>query len=68
MWLPRMLKVARSILAEATEIYTRQEALKGGGGTADEGGGRDQSIGSTVSDAIVRSWLWSIAIRSSPLC
>ena len=29
------------------------------GGTAHEGGGCDQSIGSTVSDAIVRSWLWS---------
>ena len=25
------------------------------------------SIGSTVSDAIVRSWLWSTATRSSPL-
>ena len=32
-----------------------------------EGGGCDQSIGSTVSDAIVRSWLWSTATRSSPL-
>ena len=31
-------------------------------------GGCGQSIGSTVSDAIVRSWLWSIATRSSPLC
>ena len=30
-------------------------------------GGCDQSIGSTVSDAIVRSWLWSTATRSSPL-
>ena len=27
----------------------------------------DQSILSTVSDAIVRSWLWSAATRSSPL-
>ena len=27
----------------------------------------DQSIGSTVSDAIVRSWLWSTATRSSLL-
>ena len=32
-----------------------------------EGGGCDQSIGSTVSDAIVRSWLWLTATRSSPL-
>ena len=36
-------------------------------GTAHEGGGCDQSIGSTVSDAIVRSWLWSTATTSSPL-
>ena len=33
------------------------------GGTAREGGGCYQSIGSTVSDAIVRSWLWSTATR-----
>ena len=32
-------------------------------GTAHECGGCDQSIGSTVSDAIIRSWLWSTAIR-----
>ena len=31
------------------------------------GGGCDQSIGSTVSDAIVRSWLWSTATRSCSL-
>ena len=35
--------------------------------TAYESGGCDQSIGSTFSDAIVRSWLWSTATRSSPL-
>ena len=29
--------------------------------------GCDQSNGSTVSDAFVRSWLWSTAHRSSPL-
>ena len=29
--------------------------------------GCDQSIGSTVSDAIVRSWLWLTATGSSPL-
>ena len=37
------------------------------GGTAHEGGGCDQSIGSTVSDVIVRSWLWLTATRSSSL-
>ena len=36
------------------------------GGTAQECGMCDQSIGSTV-DAIVRIWLWSTATRSSPL-
>ena len=30
-------------------------------------GGCDQSIGSTVSDATVRNWLWSTASRSSHL-
>ena len=32
---------------------------------AHEGGGCDQSIGSTVSGAILRSLLWSTATRSS---
>ena len=36
-------------------------------GTVHEGGGCEQSIGSTVSDGIVRSWLWSTATGSSPL-
>ena len=31
------------------------------------GGSNGQSIGSTVSDAVVRSWLWSTAPGSSPL-
>ena len=35
------------------------------GGTAHEAGGCDQSIGSTVSDAIVRSWLWSTGTKRS---
>ena len=30
-------------------------------------GGNGQSVGSTVSDAIVRSWLWSTATGSHPL-
>ena len=34
------------------------------GGTAHHGWGCDHSIGSTVSDAIIRSWLWSTATRS----
>ena len=37
------------------------------GGTAHEGGGCDQSIRSTVSEAIIRSWLWSTETRSSQL-
>ena len=37
------------------------------GGTGHVGGGCDQSIGSTVSDAMVLSWLWSTAIKSSAL-
>ena len=37
------------------------------GGTAHEGGGCDQLVGSTVSNAIVLNWLWSTEPRSSPL-
>ena len=40
--------------------------MKRSGGAAHESGGCDQSIGSTVSDAIVRSSLWSTATRSFP--
>ena len=36
-------------------------------GTAHAGGGCDMSIGSTVSDAIVHSWLWTTATKSYPL-
>ena len=50
----------------AAPIYTMHEALRRY--TVHEGGGCDQSIGSTLSDAIVGSWLWSTATRSSPLC
>ena len=56
--------VARSSPAEVALIFTMHVALRG---TAHEGGGCDQSIGSTVSNAIVRSWLLLIAIRSSSL-
>ena len=66
-WLLHLLKVARSNsdCGWAAPIYAMHE---GSGGTAREGGAEcDQSIGSTVSDAIVCSWLWSTAARSSPL-
>ena len=56
--------VARSIPAEVAPIFTMHEALKG---TLHEGGGCYQSIGSSVSDAMVRSWLLLTATRSSPL-
>ena len=55
------LYVRRSSPAEVALIYTMHEALWG---TAYEGGGCDRSIGSAVSDAIVRSWLWLTATRS----
>ena len=56
---------ARSIpyWAETAPIYMH-EALKG---YFTWGWGCDQSIGSTVSDPIVHSLLWSTATRSSPL-
>ena len=47
--------VARSLPAEVALIYTMHEVLRG---TAHEVGRCDQSIGFTVSEAIVRSWLW----------
>ena len=60
-------KVARSNpgCRGAAPIYTI--GTRRLGGTSHEGGGCDQSIASTVSNAIVRSWLWSTATRSSPL-
>ena len=51
-------------LAEVALIYTRTRRSRG---TAHEGGGCNQSIGYTVSDAIVCSWLLLTATRSSPL-
>ena len=50
--------------AEVALIYTMHEALRG---YFPCGYGCDQSNGSTVSDAIVRSWLWLTATRCSPL-
>ena len=64
MWLPRILPwhVRFPLRLHWFILCTRLS-----GGAADEGGGCDQSIGSTtVSDAIVRSCLW-LATRSSPL-
>ena len=46
--------MARSSPAEVALVYTMHEALRG----------CDQSIGSTISDAIVRSWLWLTSTRS----
>ena len=62
--LPRMLRlrVRFPLMLHWFILCTR-----GSGGTAHEGGGCDQSIGSTVSDAIIHSLLWSTATRSSPL-
>ena len=59
-------EVAKTIAgrAETAPIYTMREALRG---YCTRGWGCDQSIGSTISDAIIRSWLWSTATRSSPL-
>ena len=62
--------VTHSVPAQVALIYTMHEVLRGTGRTAHEGGapwGCDQSIGSIVSDAIVRSWLWLTATMSSRL-
>ena len=56
--------VACSIPAEVALIYTMHEALRG---TVHESGGCHESIGSTVADAIVHSWLCLTAASSSPL-
>ena len=56
-----MLKVAGSIPGRGAPIYTAHEVL------IVTVGGKGQSIGYTVSDAIVRGWLWSTATRSCSL-
>ena len=68
-WLPLMLMVARlqDQIPAVAEQHLFILCMRRSGGTADEGGECDQSIGSTVSDSIVRIWLWSTATRSSPL-
>ena len=64
-----MLKVARlqDRIPAVAELHRFILCTRSLGGTVREGGGCDQSIGSTVSDAIVRSWLWSPATRSPTL-
>ena len=64
-----MLKVARlqDGIPAVAELHRFIECTRRFGGTAHEGGGCDQSIGSTVSHDIVRSWLWSTATSGSPL-
>ena len=56
--------VARSIPVEVAVIYNTHEALRR---YCPWGWGCDQSIWSTVSDAIDCSWLWLTATRSLPL-
>ena len=65
-------KVARSRLAQCSKSCDLQphcsvQYVELRGYCPVLGGGRDQSIGSTVSDGIVHSWLWLTATRSSPL-
>ena len=56
---PRMLKVARlqDRIPAVAELHRFILCTRHSWGTAHEGGGCDQSIGSTVSDAIARSWM-----------
>ena len=64
-----MLKVAwlQDRISDVAELHRFILCTRRSGDTAHEGGGCDQSIGSTISDAKVRSWLWSTATRSSTL-
>ena len=64
-----MLKVARlqDRIMTVAELHRFILCTRGSRGTVHEDGGCDQSIGSTVSDAIVRSWLWLTATSSSTL-
>ena len=62
--------VRASIVAASLAIcspHLRRAILGAQGGTALPWPCNGQAIGSTVSDAIVRSWLWSTAIGSSTL-
>ena len=63
-WLPHMLPLQVRFLMT---LHWFIICTRHWGGTAHEGGGCDQSIGSTISHTIVCSWLWLTATRSSPL-
>ena len=54
-------------LTEAVPIYIYCGLVALRGYCPVKGGGNGQLIKSTVSDAIVRSWLWSTATGSRPL-
>ena len=69
---PGIPKVARSRLIECSKSCYLQDAyhcaIRGALGVLPcVGLGVHQSIGSIVSDAIARSWLWATATRSSAL-
>ena len=66
-WLPHMLNELQDRFpAEAAPIYT-MHAREGKGELPMRVVGANHSIGSTVSDAIVRGWLWLTATRIYPL-
>ena len=56
--------IARCTFDSIALFYNMHEALRG---YCPWGWGCEESIGSTVSDAIVRSWSWLTATRSSRL-
>ena len=60
MWFPRML--VEGSIPGCTDLYYARGAQRVLPMKVE---GCDQAIGYTVSDAIVRSWLWSTASRSS---
>ena len=69
---PVIPKVARSRLTESSKSCDLQPVLHcairlAQGVLPCVRWGCDQSIGSTVSDAIIHSWFWSTATRSCPL-
>ena len=67
-WLPRMLKVARvqNRFPAVAELHQFMLRTRCSGGSAHEGEGTTSQL-DLLSDAIVRSWLWSTATRSFQL-
>ena len=63
-WRVQGCKIEYRLWLSCTDLYYMHETLRG---YCPWGWGWDQSIGSTVSDAIIRCWLWSTATRSSIL-